>query len=75
MRRLTLIFAAPRYQVIKNGVANPPAFGLENQMLFVAQTLIIEAFLSDQRYEEPLALFTVGHHCISSPHPCLLLGS
>jgi hypothetical protein len=39
--RLALVFAAPRYQVIKKGVANPPDFGLENQGLFLAETLII----------------------------------
>jgi hypothetical protein len=31
VRRPTLLFAAPRYQMIKKGVANSPAFGLEHQ--------------------------------------------
>jgi hypothetical protein len=40
VRRLTLIFAAPRYQMINKGVAHSPAFGLEHQALFGAKTLI-----------------------------------
>jgi hypothetical protein len=41
VRRLLVVFAAPRDQAIKKGVGNPPDFGLENQSLFLTETLII----------------------------------
>jgi len=38
---LLVVFAAPRDQVIKKGVGDPTDFGLENQSLFLTETLII----------------------------------
>ena len=43
-----LVFAAPRYQVIKKGVGHPPDFGLSNQGLFLAEMLIISTYFSGQ---------------------------
>ena len=39
--RLTVVFAAPRAQVIKKGIGNPPDYGLKNQRPFLAEMLII----------------------------------
>ena len=41
VRCLLVVFAAPRDQVIKKGVGDPTDFGLENQSLFLTETLII----------------------------------
>ena len=38
---LTVVFAAPRAQVIKKGIGNPPDYGLKNQRPFLAEMLII----------------------------------